>query len=349
MRSIIRIVAVLLLLLEISATSAHAIFDDFRREIKERLDPGKSYGLYQKALEMEAPFETVCNQIESNIHQSDWEIITSWDLDTPDVCDARARVYLIQNDDYTHAVLSKGARHLIFLPIRIGVFQKAGKVVVVFTNPELLAKVFFADLPFVQQDEMVAMSNVVKKDLVTLCVKGMEGTILTEQLPPIRNDRDIRFFWSGIRDQFDVVRRIPLQGSTAEALKKVAARLEKGVRIQQNGWRVIFSTMIEDQACLIGVSNKHIEDLTLNYIGLKWPSFLDRDPCSGLYHLTEFPIEILVFVEEGEIRVGILDQFWRMRFYLWDDPYRTGITFLARDPNYSSRIYKALLGIIRFR
>jgi len=98
----------------------------------------------------------------------------------------------------------------------------------------------------------------------------------------------------------------------------------------------------------MGVTNRHIENLTLNYTGLKWPGFLDRDSCSGLYHLTQFPIEILVYVEEGEIRIGILDQFWRMRFYLWDNPYRTGATFMARDPNFSGRIYKSLLKIIGY-
>ncbi len=348
MRAILSFLFVLLLFLECFPLSAQAFLNDFRRDIKERLDPGKSYGLYQKALEMGAPFESVCRQIELNVEQSDWDMIVSWDLDTPQVCGTRARVYLIRNEDYDQAVFAKGVRHLMFLPIRIGVYQEGEKVVVVFTNPELLSKVFFADLPFVDQDEMVALANEVKKDLVTLCIKGMEGTILTEQLPPVRNDRDVRFFWSGMQEQFDVIRRIPLQGDPAEAIRKVCDRLEKGVRIQERGWQVISRYMVSDRACLVGVSNRHIENLTLNYIGLKWPAFLDRDPCSGLYHLTQFPIEILIFVEEGEIRIGILDQFWRMRFYLWDDPYRTGATFMARDPNFSSRIYKSLLEIIRY-
>jgi uncharacterized protein (DUF302 family) len=328
-------------------SSVSALLDDFRRDIKERLDPGQSYGLYQKSLEIEADFDEVCERIETNISQSEWKLITHWELNTPEICSSRARVYLIQNQEYDEAVLAKGARHLVFLPIRIGVFNERGKVVVVFTNPELLSKVFFANLPFAEQDEMIAYANVVRKDLVTLCVKGMEGTILTEQLPPVRNDRDVRFFWSKYQDQLDIVKRVPIRHDPQAALQKVCERIERAAARLKSGWLVVSRTLIGKRACILGVTQRNIEDQLLNYSGLKWPSSLDRDPCSGLYHLTQFPLEILVFIEEGEVRVALLDQFWRMRFYLWDDPYRTGSIFLARDPNLSSRIYSDLLEIIK--
>ena len=337
----------LLLFLLFEQTPGYAFLDDFRRNIKEHFDPGQSYGLYQKTLETMAPFDSVCERIETNISQSEWGLITHWDLETPDVCQSRARVYLLQNEDYENAVLDKGVRHLIFLPVRIGVYQEGPKVVVLFTNPELLTKVFFADLPFVEQDEMFSLSKEVKKDLVTFCVKGMEGTILTQQLPPIRNERDVRFFWNRFLDHMDVVRRVPIVESPGETLNRVCDRIEKSAKSQDLGWKVISRQMIVDKACILGVSQKNVEDQALNYSGLKWPSMLDRDPCSGIYHLTQFPFEILVFVEEGEVRVGILDQFWRMRFYLWDDPYRTGSIFLARDPNFSSRIHESLLQMIQ--
>jgi len=328
-------------------TSLYAFLDDFRRDIKERLDPGQSYGLYQKALEVEASFESVCSRIETNISQSDWELISNWDLDTPDICRTRARVYLIHNADYDRAVLAKGPRHLIFLPVRIGVYEEGSKVVVVFTNPEFLTKVFFADLPFSEQDEMIGLAREVREDLVTFCVKGMEGTILTQQLPPIRNDRDVRFFWSRFLDHLDIIKTVPIRKDSTAVLKDVCDRIVKTSSKNESGWRVVSRTMIQDQACILGVTQKNSEDQALNYSGLKWPAILNRDPCSGIYHLTQFPIEILIFIEEGEIRVGILDQFWRMRFYLWDNPYRTGSIFLARDPNFSSRIYKSLLQLIQ--
>ncbi len=194
---------------------------------------------------------------------------------------------------------------------------------------------------------MMAFGQEVKKDLVTFCVKGMEGTILTQQLPPIRNDRDVRFFWSRFLDHLDVVKRFPIRDDPGATLKEVCESIQKDSEEDESGWKVVSRTMIEERACLLGVTQKHIENQALNYSGLKWPSALDRDPCSGIYHLTQFPIEILVFVEDGEVRVGVLDQFWRMRFYLWDDPYRTGSIFLARDPNFSSRIYESLLQLIQ--
>lgn len=348
MKSMVRCFLYVGILLLIAVSSGYAVLDDFRRDIKERLDPGQSFGLYQKALEVVAPFESVCDRIEANISQSDWNLITRWDLETPGVCESRGRVYLLRNEDHDRAVLAKGVRHLIFLPLRIGVYKEGPKVVVVFTNPELLAKVFFADLPFVDQDEMLSLAREAKKDLVTFSVKGMEGTILTEQLPPIRNNRDVRFFWSRYQEHLDLVRRVPIRDNPETVLKEVCERIEKGFQDRAPGWRVIFHSMVQDRACIIGVSNRNIEDQMLNFSGLKWPSILDRDPCSGIYHLTQFPFEILVFVEEGEVRVGILDQFWRMRFYLWDDPLRTGSIFLARDPNLSSHIYEALLKLVDY-
>ncbi|MDX1763546.1 MAG: hypothetical protein R3231_04435, partial [bacterium] len=115
-----RAVFSLLLLLILTPVSTEALLDDLRRDMRERLDPGQSYGLYQKSLEMEADFDAVCQRIETNISQSDWQLITHWELSTPEICSSRARVYLIQNHDYDQAVLAKGVRHLIFLPIRIG-------------------------------------------------------------------------------------------------------------------------------------------------------------------------------------------------------------------------------------
>ncbi len=344
-----RVLFCLVAFLILSQGAAQALLDDLRRDIRERLDPGQSYGLYQKSLEMEADFDAVCQRIETNISQSDWKLITHWELSTPEICSSRARVYLIQNHDYDQAVLAKGVRHLLFLPIRIGVYQEGSKVVVVFTNPEILSKVFFADLPFAEQDEMIAYANLVRKDLVTLCVKGMEGTILTEQLPPVRNDRDVRFFWATYLDQVDVVKRVPIKNDPQETLKNVCAGIQTATGKSKSGWRVVSTTVIGERACILGLTEKNVEDQLLNYSGLKWPSTLDRDPCSGIYHLTQFPIEILVFIEEGEVRVALLDQFWRMRFYLWDDPYRTGSIFMVRDPNLSSRIYNALVDIIRSR
>ncbi len=347
MQSFARLWWLLLMFFLLVPVSSDAVLDDFRRTIRERFDPGQSYGLYQKTLEIVAPFETVCRQLEANVQESEWELLTHWELDPPDVCDTRARVYLLRYEEYDRAVLAKGARRLVFLPVRIGVFQEGPKVVVVFTNPEFLAKVFFADLPFVEQDEMLALSGEIKKDLVTFCVKGMEGTILTEQLPPIRNDRDVRFFWSRYQEHFDVVRQVPVRVDPVETLQRVCDRIEKAVPAAKTGWRMIARTPVADQACILSVSHRRVEDQALDFSGIQWPSVLDRDPCSGLYHLTQFPLEILVFLEGGEVRVGILDQFWRMRFYLWDDPYRTGTTFMARDPNFSGRVYESLRELVR--
>ncbi len=349
MKSFVRFSLFLLILASLfsPASSADALLDHFRRDIREQLDPGKTYGLYQKALETTVSFEVVSRRIETNVDQSDWELVTYWDLDPPEVCATRARVYLIRNEDLEHAVLSKGIRRLIFLPVRIGVFQEGSKVVVVFTNPELLTRVFFSDLSAPERKEMIAMGNEIKKDLVTLCVKGMEGKILTEQLPPFRNDRDIRFYWSDVLKQLDVIREVAVREDPLSTLRRVCDEISKSARRLSSGWRVLYRLEIEGRACLIGVSQRRIENQALNYSGLKWPSFLDRDPCSGIYHLTQFPIEILVFAQGGEVRVGILDQFWRMRFYLWDDPLRSGSLFLARDPNFAGRIYHDLSQIIR--
>ena len=320
---------------------------EFGRGLRERFDPGVSRGLYVKVLEAVEPWEAIAGRIETNIAQSDWELVASWDLDPPDVCPARARVYVVRNEDYDRAVLAKGVRRAAFLPLRIGLYRQGPQVTVVFTNPEALSKVFFADLPFVEQDEMMALAREAKKDLVTLCVKGMQGTILTQQLPPVRNDRDVRFFWSRAADQLDVVRRFPLRGAPGQALEAVCRRIERSLADPDTGWRLVYRTSPGPGVCILGVSNPRVEDQALNFSGLEWPSVLDRDPCSGLYHLTQFPLEILVFVEQGEVRVGLLDQFWRMRFYLWDDPYRTGAIFMARDPNFAARIHHSLVALIR--
>ena len=326
---------------------AQAGLADLGRSLRERFDPGVSYGLYVKVLQAVEPWDAIAGRIETNIAQSDWELVASWDLDTPDACVTRARVYVVRNEDYDRAVLAKGVRRAAFLPLRIGLYQRGPEVVVIFTNPEALSKVFFADLPFVEQDEMMALAREAKKDLVTLCVKGMQGTILTQQLAPVRNDRDIRFFWSRAPEQVDVVRRFPVRDDPARALEEACRRIVRSLADPDTGWRLVFRARIGPEVCILGVTNPHVEDQALNFSGLTWPSILDRDPCSGLYHLTQFPLEILVFVEQGQVKAALLDQFWRMRFYLWDDPYRTGTIFMARDPNFSARIYDSLVRLIR--
>ena len=104
---------------------------------------------------------------------------------------------------------------------------------------------------------------------------------------------------------------------TDSTLEKVTGSVEKGVLNNEKGWQLIYTYDLSKYGAVIfGVAKSKMEKRAFTIAGEKRSSGSYKFP--GTDHGAAFPVEVIVYKDDGRVKVVTLDGMYRMKLYFED-------------------------------
>jgi hypothetical protein len=112
-------------------------------------------------------------------------------------------------------------------------------------------------------------------------------------------------------------------GNSQQDLVRVADQVWNGLEqgASRGRWQVhgIYRLDLSAQGVIvIGVSGDALEAKSYAIVGAGNDERRSHFKCAGLAHAAAYPIEVVVFRDQGQVHVGVLDGMYRMKMYFED-------------------------------
>ncbi|MCK5146464.1 hypothetical protein KAR48_06885 [bacterium] len=309
-------------------------------------------GVYTHLIEIPGgDFDAVCAQLETALTASDFDSAGAWELDTPNPHDYRAKVFVITDSAYTVAVSALEGHRFLAVPLRFAVYEGVGKqsIKINMTNPVAAAMVYFHEAD--GYTSLIESARLLKDRMVMIVDGAFEGSITSEDIAPLRSESALNGYngdgpakvmamFKNYRKSLKAVSKEKSGDNAQAAFEKACAVFEANIAKTKEGWKIIASTS-GDRRKLYSISRPETEALAMKIVGIARDS--DDDPVPGIDHAAAFPIEVLIFEEDGKILTTTLGEMWRMQFYFWDAGYGA----FAKHAQVPSQIFGSIKKVIK--
>ncbi len=340
------------------------------------------FGIYEQVVQnAKGSAEQVANQIAEALNGSHFVLLNKIELRTPDLVRQddkkhsgfRAYLVLATAPSFDSLVANYGNRYAANWLLRIGVYQDENGTQVQIANPETITRIICNDLSPENYETVVNAAKVVKEDFRKIITSAVAGTAVDVQMPPIRSEEALRkahkdmimmvgpmtYFKS--EGQFLLLREEPIGNDAAATFHRVLAEVEQHIRNFQPTaedanyhwcnnpelnlkWQVAATVKLTGvNAALIGITRGHTEALSFHICGMKREKATNLTP--GLDHAAAYPIEVVVFEEQGKIKVGTAREMFRMDMYFWDAGKWAFMKFMSMPGILDKSIKNAITGI----
>lgn len=331
------------------------------------------HGIYLKTVNnVNMDFDKAVNKIETEIQSSEYQLLSSHKISTPQLigqkCTFRARLFLLENKEYTGFLTSYANKYLIASLLKVGLYQDEKGTHVVITDPETINRIVFNDLPESTYKEVVSKTKKFKAQLIGL-IHGLKlGQNVQQPMEPVRSDEDL---WEASKDmfmmvgpmtffqdedQFPLIHEIKNVSGTEKLnsiLEKVKENLasfspsendrdyQKSKNAGDLQWKILGTVHSPDsRAALIGITRPRTEALSFHIAGQSRIS--DQNQCPGIDHLCSYPVEVLFLQEKGKVAVYTAREMFRMDMYFWDAGKMAFMKYMNMPKMLDKSIKKAL-------
>ncbi len=270
-----------------------------------------AYGVYEKVVEKAAgSFAEVSAALERGIKESGWQLLAAYDNGIPTDCPFRARTFVVHSPSYAGAVLATGPKSAFALPLRAHVYEDEAGVHVAVVNPASINRTIMGD------EKFEAKSLAALKELEEAVTKGVKGAAVKKQIGQIREQGRIGGIGGG--DFPDKVIEVYVAADAAEAtFKKVAADVKKGIEGNRSEYKLIYTLDLSSEGVVIyGVTKSSMESRSFGIAGEVRAS--KEYKCPGIDHAGAFPIEVIIYKDEGKVKAVTLKEMYRMKLYFED-------------------------------
>lgn len=315
------------------------------------------HGIYTKVVKgINQDIETVGEKVKSIFEESDFTVLNYLDIGTPDIikenekerCGHKAKVLILSSPSYRNLLTSFGNKYLVASFIRVGIYESNNGVNIVITDPETINRIIFNDLWEDGEEEkynsIVEKTIPIKKSIIDFIHTIEWGTKVSETLPPVRSDEDLKesskdmFMMVGSmtffndEDQFPIIYEISNTMGTeglSYVRNKIDKNLENFVSIDDDKsyrftkspdvlkWKIVSEVYSPDStSILLGITRTRTEGLSFSIAGVSRET--DELKCPGIDHASAYPIEVLITQEDGKIIIRTARQMFRMDMYFWD-------------------------------
>ena len=271
----------------------------------------EKYGVYIKVIEKaQGSFDEVSSAVEEGLTKGGWEILGSHDTGVPDGCSYRSRAISFSSEDYAAKVIENGIKAAFALPLRAGIYEDEKGINIVFVNPVSINRTI------ISETAMDTFSLATANALVETIAGSVKGDVVNEQAGQMRNKGRIGGMGGGdFLNKIDEVRSFP--DSSDSALKQIAANVKGSILQNDIEWKLVYSYDLADRGAVIyGLTKTVTEAKAFSIAGDKRKS--DSNICPGIDHAAAFPIEVLVYKDEGQVKVVLMDGMYRMKMYFED-------------------------------
>ncbi|HHW14383.1 MAG TPA: hypothetical protein GXX28_05555 [Firmicutes bacterium] len=313
----------------------------------------RALGTYLQAAVTSDSFDGVCRSLENAVPASGLQLLASRDLA---VKDQRVRVYVLAAPKFTELVAAQAPRWAAaVLPQRLVVYQFAGKVCVNFVNPVALAHVFIGEpvqISAQTRQAILKAAEEVEKDLEGL-VRAAGLPVQIKDLEPRRQTKDLSGYngdgmgkimarSKNFYESLQVVAEY--DGADQAAFDRACRKVEENLGHSKNGWRILSALDTGNLCRVYGVTQPEAEETAIRIESMFRKDKAAGNPLPGVDHAGAFPMEVLVYVDNGKVKVAHFGQMWRMQYYFWDAGYAAFTANVAVPGRIFNQITAAVTG-----
>lgn len=235
-------------------------------------------------------------------------------------CSYHARVLVLSDSRWTQQLAAHGPRALFAAPIRLVLYEDEAGLHLAAVNPVSSGRTIASETG------IDAAGEALLRELGRIARGALPGAYGNRPYGQWR-DRGLIGRTMGIMaggpfaEKVEVLHQTP--GSKPEDVLSVAQRLEHGLQAAggKGRWqlRPIYRLDLPTaNAVLIGVSGAAMEARSFAIVGAGGESRRSKYACPGLAHAAAYPIELLVFAEQGVVKVAAVDGMYRMKMFFED-------------------------------
>jgi uncharacterized protein (DUF302 family) len=283
---------------------------------------GMRLGVYVNIADsVQGSLDDAAGALRSAFTAGGWEVLAVHEASVDRAaCTFGARVLVLHHAQYAQQVLARGPRAAFALPLRLVLYQDEGGIHLAVVNPHSVNRTIIAETGFEGSSEEGL------SDMVRIASGAVRGVFVPRQFGQIRT-RGLIGKTMGVMAGGPFSEKIEevygVAGTGPEDVRRVAGLVAAGLR-QQSGrgrWqlRQIYQLDLSAQGVIIfGVSGAAMEAQAFRIVGPGGDDTRAAMRCPGVDHAGAFPIEVVVYLEGGRVRVGIVDAMYRMKMFFED-------------------------------
>ena len=283
---------------------------------------GMRYGVYvELADSLHGSLDEITATLRPALAAGDWQVVAVHDVGVDrQACGYAARVLVLHNERYARDVLAHGPRAAFALPMRLFLFQDEDGTHLAAVNGYSINRTIIAESGF------EGPTDAAMQDITRLAAGVLQGSFVPRQYGQLRTrgyiGRTMGIMAGGpFAEKIELVRSAA--GSSPQDVRRVAAQLADGLRRQagRGRWqlRPIYQIDLAAQGVVVlGVSGAALESRAIAIVGAGGNESRSAFRCPGLDHAGAFPIEVVVWADSGQVRVGVVDEMYRMKLFFED-------------------------------
>ena len=265
----------------------------------------QEFGVYVKALEQaEGSFEDSVKATEDALNAAGYDVLASYASGVEEECGLRAHNIAFLPTGYANKIMAHGPTAAFTLPLRASIYEDESGINLDFINPSSINRTVLGD------DIATELSASVAQDVANILSGSIKGKAINEQIGKVRKKGYVGGMGGG--KFLKKIETVHEGGSYAD----IAAKVKEGISTNTLGWKLVYSFEPAEGISIFGITNLETEARSFDIAGQKRSN--KNFKCPGLDHAPAYPIEIVVYSEDGKAKVVILDGMYRMKVYFED-------------------------------
>lgn len=334
------------------------------------------HGMYMLVVKnAKGDFNTISASVVKAIESEGFRILAVRDVATPDrvredgnnLCGFRGMLIAFTNDDYIKMLTSFGNKYLVASFLRVGIHESNEGIQIIIADPETINRIIFNDLDDTKYKQAIDKTLQYKSKIISALHSTNTGTNVKESREPKRSSDDLReaskdmfmmvgpmtFFTD--EDQFPAIWSQKNENGT-QGLENLKQKLFKNIENFQPTkddkeyrwtkdpkedlkWKVVGEVSSPDKkAIMFGLTRNRMEAVSFYIVGDE----TEQNKCPGLDHLTAYPVEVLLIIEDGKNVVYTPREMFRMDMYFWDAGMSAFMDHMSMPGILDDSIYRAL-------
>jgi uncharacterized protein (DUF302 family) len=263
-------------------------------------------GVYVKVMEqVEGTFQDSVSSAEAALKGAGYKVLVSYESGVEAQCNKKAHTIAFVSEKYSETIIKNGATAAFALPLRASVFQDEMGTHVAVLNPVSINRTVLGD--GVEAEASAAEL----KNISEALQKGFKkGKAVNTPLGQMRGKGKVGGMGGGkFLKKVEVIHK---GGSYAQVAKSV----EESITSNTLEWKHAYTYEPAEGVTIFGLTKADTEAKSFHIAGEKRSK---KDYlCPGLDHAPAFPLEVVVADVDGEAKVMILDEMYRMKVYFED-------------------------------
>ncbi len=339
------------------------------------------FGIYEKVVQnADGSAREVANLLADKFKEAEGlQFLNILKMNTPNIVreDAsshskfNAFLVLVTMPEFDKFLSTFGNKYAANWILRVGAYEDPGGTQVVIANPVTLTRIICNDLNDENYQKVVNKSEDVRRALRTIILSAVKGTEVSIQMPPLRSAKRLRkakkdmimmvgpmtFFRD--KDQFPILKEAAAGTNSKDKFKNVLEEVKQNIinftpakkdadyhwtkSKEDLNWRIACEIKFDDiNAAILGITRNRTEALSFHICGMKRET--DENSTPGIDHVCAYPIEVVVFEEDGKIKVGTPREMFRMDMFFWDAGKWAFMKYMNMPGILDKSIKKAITG-----